>query len=68
MKWYAGASMGSRMSHFGTPWALAIAHESPSRALSAHKLWARAGALDLLVARCTPALTPVEAGVSGGAS
>ena len=36
-----GRSMGSRMAHLGTPWALAMAHERPSRAHVAHKLWAR---------------------------
>lgn len=33
--------MGSRRGHFGTSWALAMAHESPSRAHGAHELWAR---------------------------
>jgi hypothetical protein len=33
-------SMGSRRGHFGTSWALAMAHERPSRAQGAHNLWA----------------------------
>jgi hypothetical protein len=31
--------MGSPRGHFGTSWALAIAHERPSSAHDAHKLW-----------------------------
>jgi hypothetical protein len=33
--------MGSPRGHSGTSWAVAMAHERPSRAHRAHKLWAR---------------------------
>lgn len=36
-----GLSMGSPRGHSGTSWAFAIAHERPSRAREARKLWAR---------------------------